>query len=319
MAEEKRWTPAQSDAIAERGRTLLLSAAAGSGKTATLTERVITSLTDSEHPTDITRLLVVTFTNAAAGELRDRISAAISQRIKQDPSNARLARQLLLLPDADICTIDGFCRKVLRAHAEDAGLAPDFKIGDENEIALLARSVMEALVNRAYEGEEDFASEAEFAAFADDLVSAKNEATLIDLLIRLHGKTDGFPRGVLFYDDYANRIESFLGLPQGETPWGREILHRVAVFASEYRVLLAGAADAIPDDPNLKKKYGKAISADLDFLDRLSAASGYDEVSSLISSFKAESISSARLEFTPPECELYTSLRGRFKNGVPVL
>ena len=95
MAEEKRWTPAQSDAIAERGRTLLLSAAAGSGKTATLTERVITSLTDSEHPTDITRLLVVTFTNAAAGELRDRISAAISQRIKQDPSNARLSRQLL--------------------------------------------------------------------------------------------------------------------------------------------------------------------------------------------------------------------------------
>ncbi len=317
MANEKKWTAAQSAAIAERGRTLLLSAAAGSGKTATLTERVIQSLTDPARPADITRLLVVTFTNAAAGELRDRISLAITRAIKEQPGNARLARQLLLLPEADICTIDGFCRKLLREHADEASLSPDFRIGEENELSLLANSVMEALVNRAYEGEEEFATEEEFCAFADDLVSAKNEASLITLLIRLYEKTDGFPRGVAFYEDYASYVEGFADAHPNQTPWGKALLRATAEFAAEYRQLLSAAASEMPDDPKCVEKYGGAIEWDLDFLSGLEAASeSYDAVRELLIPFKPKSVSGVRLEAVPEAAERYLALRGRYKDHI---
>ena len=192
MATERKWTEAQSAAIRERNRTLLLSAAAGSGKTATLTRRVIESIIDQDAPTDVTRLLVVTFTNAAAGELRERISDAIEQELRKNPGDLRLAKQLLLLPDADICTIDGFCRKLIREHTAELGLSPDFRVGDEAETDTVMRSVMEQLVKGAYEGAEPFASEESFGRFADHLVSSKNEASLVDVLCLLYEKTDGF-------------------------------------------------------------------------------------------------------------------------------
>ena len=318
MADERRWTAAQSAAIGERNRTLLLSAAAGSGKTATLTERVIRSITDHENPTDITRMLVVTFTNAAAGELRDRISAAITREIKQSPQNARLGRQLLLLPDADICTIDGFCRKLLREHADSAGLAPDFRIGDENEIAVIRRTVMEGLVNRAYDGEESFATEAEFCAFADHLVSARNEAELIEILIRLHEKTDGFPDGVAFYTRYAELVASFIGKSPDETPWGKRLCRSVAEFAAEYRLSLAAAIDALPDDPATSAKYGSAAEWDMAYLERLSLAaeSGYDAIRDCLADFHPRSVSGKRLEEIPEAATVYVALRDRFKQRV---
>ncbi len=318
MADEKRWTAAQSAAIGERSRTLLLSAAAGSGKTATLTERVIRSITDPESPTDITRMLVVTFTNAAAGELRDRISAAITKEIKASPGNARLARQLLLLPDADICTIDGFCRKLLREHADDAGLAPDFRIGDENEIAVIKRAVMEGLVNRAYDGEESFATEEEFCAFADHLVSARNEAELIEILIRLHEKTDGFPDGVAFYTRYAEYVDTFVGKSPDETPWGERLRRSAAELAAEYRLSISQAIDALPDDPAVKAKYGGAAEWDIAYLDRLALAaeSGYDAIRECLADFRPRSVSSKRLDEIPEEATVYVALRDRFKQKV---
>ena len=106
---ERKWTPAQAEAIAERNKTLLVSAAAGSGKTATLTERIIRSLTDPESKADLSRMLVVTFTRAAAAELRTRISGALSAAIASGGRTAHLSRQLLALPTAKISTIDSFC------------------------------------------------------------------------------------------------------------------------------------------------------------------------------------------------------------------
>ena len=111
-----KWTPAQQAAIADRGGALLVSAAAGSGKTAVLTERAVQLITDPEHPVNADRLLIVTFTNAAAAELRARIGQALLHRSQLQPGNAMLRRQRMLLQRAPICTIDAFCLNLLHKH-----------------------------------------------------------------------------------------------------------------------------------------------------------------------------------------------------------
>ena len=140
------WTKDQQAAIDERDRTLLVSAAAGSGKTATLTERIIRSLTDEAHPADISRMLIVTFTRASAADLRQKISAALNEAMAGGRMRAHLSRQLLLLPAAQISTIDSFCVSLVREHAVMLGLSPTFRIADGAENRLLMGSVMNRLI-----------------------------------------------------------------------------------------------------------------------------------------------------------------------------
>ena len=136
----RNWTEAQRAAINERNRTLLVSAAAGSGKTAVLTERIIQSLTDPEHPADISRILVVTFTRAAAGELRARISKALTEALALQPSNRHLAHQLMLLGGAAISTIDSFYLDLVKAHFEATELPASFRMADDAELSPCAPS-----------------------------------------------------------------------------------------------------------------------------------------------------------------------------------
>ena len=127
------WTEWQDLAIKTRDRTLLVSAAAGSGKTATLTERIICSILDKENPFDIGRMLIATYTNAAVDELRERIGKAIKKAAAENPGNARLEEQLLRLKDAKILTITSFCNSILRSSAESIGLSPTYRIAEPAE------------------------------------------------------------------------------------------------------------------------------------------------------------------------------------------
>ena len=147
------WTPEQEKAIKTRDRTLLVSAAAGSGKTATLTERIIRSLLDEENPMDIDRMLIATYTNAAVDELRERIGKAIKTASLERPDDKRLEEQLLKLKDAKILTITSFCNSILRASAESIGIAPNYRIAEPAEAKILSSRTLEALINAAYEGE----------------------------------------------------------------------------------------------------------------------------------------------------------------------
>ena len=140
---EREWTPDQKNAIEARGGTLLVSAAAGSGKTAVLVERVVQRLLDPINGCDADRLLVVTFTKAAAAEMRERISAALSARLAARPDDARLLRQQMLLPCAAICTIDSFCNDLVRENFHRLDLAPDYKILDAGELTLLRSEAMD--------------------------------------------------------------------------------------------------------------------------------------------------------------------------------
>lgn len=144
---ERTWTDEQKHAIYARGGSVLVSAAAGSGKTAVLVERVIQMVCDTAKPHPIDRFLIVTFTEAAAAEMRERIGKALSQKFEQDPTNAYLRRQQMLLPAAEICTIDSFCSTVVKRYFHELGIAPDFRMLDDSERAALEDEVVTNCIN----------------------------------------------------------------------------------------------------------------------------------------------------------------------------
>ena len=144
------FTKEQQKVIDLRDRNILVSAAAGSGKTAVLVERIIQMILDEKKPVDIDRLLVVTFTNAAAAEMRERIGRAIDRKLEQQPDNAHLQKQAALLHNAQITTIDSFCLFVVRNHFEEISLDPNFRIADEGEIRLLEKDTEDAVFEENY-------------------------------------------------------------------------------------------------------------------------------------------------------------------------
>ncbi len=145
------FTPEQKKVIELRDRNILVSAAAGSGKTAVLVERIIRMITDEVHPVDIDRLLVVTFTNAAAAEMRERIGQALNRRLEKEPENIHLQKQASLLHNAQITTIDSFCLFVIRNNFNDIGLDPGFRVADEGELRLIKQDVMGGLLEERYQ------------------------------------------------------------------------------------------------------------------------------------------------------------------------
>ncbi len=248
----RSWTPAQSDAMNERARTLLVSAAAGSGKTAVLTERIIRSITDKEHPADISRMLVVTFTRAAAGELRHRISKALSDALAIDPTNTHLSRQLMLLGGASISTIDSFYADIVRKHFQEAGMPPSFRMVDENELLSLRRELMNATVDRMY------ATCPDFSQISDIFCDIRFESSLTDTLLEISQTLSRYPRGVQLLQDSATAMCCDLSAPL-DTPWGKVLTQRILTLAQDGQRLYAKTLDAIEaeaESAQLLRKYG---------------------------------------------------------------
>ena len=156
MALGRQFTAEQTMAIETRGCDLLVSAAAGSGKTAVLIERLIRMITDAKQPVELDRLLVVTFTEAAASEMRQRLGEALRERLRENPEDEHLQRQMLILPKASITTIHSFCLQVVRANFARLGIDPSFRVADVTETALLKLEIMRGLFERLYEEDELF-------------------------------------------------------------------------------------------------------------------------------------------------------------------
>jgi len=171
------WTEEQRQVIELRNRNILVSAAAGSGKTAVLVERIITMITDRVHPVDIDSLLIVTFTNAAAGEMRERIRTAIETKLEEEPENVHLQRQLTLIHHAQITTIDSFCQHVIRNYFHTIDLDPNFRIGDDGEMKLLRNDTAERLIEELYQkiGAEEGAEQRPEAGSQEDTKEKQGE------------------------------------------------------------------------------------------------------------------------------------------------
>lgn len=189
MSKDMKWTPEQLDAIRARRGTLLVSAAAGSGKTAVLVERVIERLTDPEHPTPADRLLIVTFTKAATSEMRTRLTAALDQLLREDPENQNLQKQKMLLPSAKICTIDSFCGALVRENFDQLGISPDFRMLDESESDILQRQAVSSVVSDYYEDQKDQA----YRDLCNLLVTGRDDSVIEDNILKLYTYSRSYP------------------------------------------------------------------------------------------------------------------------------
>ena len=208
-------TREQQMAVDDRGGKLLVSAAAGSGKTATLTARIIRSLTDPEHPADLSRMLIVTFTRAAAAGLKERISSALSEAIAKDPGNRHLQRQLIGLGGAHISTIDAFCREPVKANFAALGLPASTRIADEAELRPLCEKVMGDLIDEFYLKYADTSRGPEafsllwgnpFADLCDSLTPSKNDADLIPAFLTLYDRLLSFPEEIERLQNEAHEL-----------------------------------------------------------------------------------------------------------------
>ncbi|MGE5614972.1 MAG: UvrD-helicase domain-containing protein, partial [Bacillota bacterium] len=185
------WTPEQLDAITEKGCNLLVAAAAGAGKTAVLVERIIRKITDEEKPVGIDRLLVVTFTNAAATEMRERIGSALADALEADPSSQNLQRQMAMLDRASIMTLHSFCMEVVRSHFHSLELDPMFRVADETESALMKLDALEELFEGKYESED---KDSMFFKLVDSFGGGRGDDGLKDIILTLHGFTRSHPQ-----------------------------------------------------------------------------------------------------------------------------
>ena len=266
-AGQKTWTAAQRAAIETRDKTLLVSAAAGSGKTTTLTERVIRLLTDPTHPYDVSRLVIVTFTVAAANDLKAKLTAALSDAIRERPGDRRLPEQLLLLPDADIGTIDSFCRRLVTEFSDCAGLSPSYRVCDPAEEKHLLRSVLNPFLDRLFAGEEPAVSTAdEFCDFVSHLVESRNQEDLAEIVLTVLEQVENVPEGADKLDVFTGYVKDACDRPPENTVFGAALLSRLAERCRDAASLaeaclsdLAGEPDAVQEE--LKPPLLRALCA----------------------------------------------------------
>ena len=183
-----KWTDEQKAVIDSRDCNLLVSAGAGSGKTAVLVERIIQMITDKDKPLDVDKLVVVTFTKAAAAEMKGRIRTAIAKALEDDPDNTHLMRQQTLIHNARITTIDSFCLDIVRNYFHRIDLSPDFRISDEGELTLLKEDVMDEMLEEMY-AEADPA----FIRLVECYAPKKKDDEIRNIIMRIHDRSMSYP------------------------------------------------------------------------------------------------------------------------------
>lgn len=182
------WTEEQKKVISLRNRNILVSAAAGSGKTAVLVQRILGRILDREAPVDVDRLLIMTFTRAAAGEMKERLSAALEKALYEDPDNIHLQRQMTLIHTAQITTIDGFCSYIIRNYFHMIGLDPGYRTAEEGELKLLREDVMQELLEESYEKRDPG-----FLRLVESYAPGKNDDSLKELVLKVYEASMSHP------------------------------------------------------------------------------------------------------------------------------
>ena len=285
---ERQWTPEQRQSIEARGGSLLISAAAGSGKTAVLVERIIQLITDPHNPVDVDRLLVVTFTRAAAAEMRGRLSAALSKKMAEEPDNLHYQRQQMLLPRAYISTVDGFCARLLQEYAGQTGLPIGFRVAEEGQAALLAAAALDEVLEENYRRRDPA-----FMALAAQLNTGRND-------MALRAAVEGaytFMQAQPFPDRWLQQqIDAYGAVtPLEQTVWMQPILQELDILLEyaaalshrAYEVCVAADVEAYQD--TLLNEY-QTISR----LRQKIAAATYDEMQAMVTDFAFSALPAVR-------------------------
>lgn len=261
----KTWTQNQQNAISARGGSLLVSAAAGSGKTAVLVERVIERITDPDCPVDADRLLVVTFTRAAAAEMKERIAARLDALVENDPLNSALRRQQLLLTKAHISTIHSFCSDLVRENFYSLDISADFRLAEENELALLKNETLNRVLETLYEDGNEA-----FYLFADYFSTAKSDYMLQQVILKLYEFLCAHP----FPEKWLREKERMYDCAQDviHTEWGRVISDYTKNAAQFCLELAQSSLTAFSERPELGDKLESLLKLDLKYMEKLCAA-----------------------------------------------
>lgn len=282
------WTAEQQNVIDFRDRDILVSAAAGSGKTAVLVERIIKRITDREHPMDIDRLLVVTFTKAAAAEMRERIGSAIEEQCEKFPEDSHLRRQSALIHNAMITTIDSFCLFVVRNHFEEISLDPAFRIADEGEIKLLEQDVLQLVFEENYG-----AGNAAFLRLIDTYAGKRSDQAVRDMVSKIYrmSLSSPWPREWI-----AGLVKPY----QAESV--QELLHTdmIADIVEHVKLLLLDMRDqlesllALAQAPDGPQAYAKTLEQDIRIFGEVEALTDYEKMCQFFSGLKFGSLSPIR-------------------------
>ncbi|MBX7291545.1 helicase-exonuclease AddAB subunit AddA [Clostridium chauvoei] len=257
---ETRWTKEQLQSITTRNCNLLVAAAAGSGKTAVLVERIIRIITNEENPIDIDRLLVVTFTSAAAAEMRERIAAAISKALEENPNSKVLQRQLTLLSRSNITTMHSFCLDVIKNHFHTIDLDPSFRISDETENTLLKLEIINELFEDYYEEEDK-----DFKNLLESYSGYRDDEKLKDIVLDLYRFSMSGPWPERWLLEKAEEFNINTLEELNNTEWIKVLKDNIAVEVSGYLSMLRKAVDIINETEGLEP-YLEAFISDIEAL-----------------------------------------------------
>lgn len=328
-----KFTPEQQRVIELHNSNILVSAAAGSGKTAVLVERIIRMICDGEHPADIDRLLIVTFTNAAAAEMRERIAAGIIARLEADPGNEHIQKQSALLHNAQITTIDSFSLFLIRNHFNEIGLDPDFRVADEGEIKLLQQEVLAQLLEDAYAGNfvpeealtsrEGYGNEGtvpemeapeQFHACVEYFCPGGRESVLEQHILNLSRYAGSFPWPAEWLEERKNDYAAGDMEALVHSDYGQYLTERVnrTVEGCLEKLREVKRLCELPDGPYM---YGELTEAEIEQLERLTSCKDLEEQAT-----KVPAVTFARLpskkddSVDPAKRELAKAIRNSVKD-----
>ena len=309
-----KFTPEQQKVIELHNSNILVSAAAGSGKTAVLVERIIRMVCEGEHPADIDRLLIVTFTNAAAAEMRERIAAGIAARLEADPGNEHIQKQSALLHNAQITTIDSFSLFLIRNHFNEIGLDPDFRVADEGEIKLLQQDVLAQLLEDAYAG--NFVPEAleQFHACVEYFCPGGRESVLEQHILNLSRYAGSFPWPEEWLEERKNDYAAGDMEALVRSDYGQYLTERVnrTVEGCLEKLREVKRLCELPDGPYM---YGELTDAEIEQLERLTDCKNLEEQAAKIPAVTFARLPSKKDDSVDPaKRELAKAIRNSVKD-----
>lgn len=266
------WTKQQQKVIDQRDADILVSAAAGSGKTAVLVERIIQKITDDKHPIDVDHLLVVTFTKAAAGEMKERIMAALDEKVREFPGNQHYVKQLSLIHKAQITTIHSFCMNLIRDYFYVLGIDPNTAPGDEGRLSAIRQEVLDDLLEESYEKKEE-----DFIHLIESYSPGKNDSIITEYILKLYENARSHKEPEKWLDEAeanirVETIEDFKNAPF------------IQMILRDAKISIDGALQWILEAIDLSKQergpyfYNKTLNEDIKIIESLKEAKSFSEL-----------------------------------------
>lgn len=309
MARE--WTIPQKDAMNTRNKTLLVSAAAGSGKTATLTERIIRRITDKNDPADISKMLIVTFTRSAAAELRDRIFAALGKALASTEDKRHISSQIMKIGSAKICTIDSFYLDMIKSNFSLLGIPASFRLADDAEYMILARNAMDESIDEMYEEDPDFSS------FCECFTTVRSALKITDTILAFHKKLSNIPEGIEYVAKCSVAAKESADGDFFDTPFGKVLSAETADFFEYYKDIFRSALSYMEQDDQMNTAYGNSFAYDCQYCEKIynslsNNSCSYSELQEMLSAYSPIKLGSLKEALKTEECKSFQAARKDF-------